>query len=116
MHEASARVVDFSRIWNQRFAQGTRSGHGHESLPGLHEIDDIVRQTHRIFDNLGYLREVVIAQQNAASEQRARNARSNQLEDDYSDEYKAGGGYVGGDAKKRRGVSRSFVNLDPYSN
>ncbi|EXJ64981.1 hypothetical protein A1O7_01320 [Cladophialophora yegresii CBS 114405] len=102
INEASARILDFSGIWTQRYLQGTRSGHFHESLPGLHEVDDILRQSHRIWENLSYMREVVIAQQNALSEQRARLARSNQVEEEYADEYK-GGGYVGGDAKKRRG-------------
>lgn len=66
----------------------------------------MLRQSHRIFENLTHLREVVIAQQTALSEQRARLARGNHMEDDYhnlSDEYK-GAGFAGGDAKKRRGV------------
>lgn len=59
-------------------------------------------------ENLTRLREVIIAQQTALSEQRARLARGSHLEDDYrglSDDYK-GGGFAGGDSKKRRGVSR----------
>ena len=70
-------------------------------------MDDILRQSHRIFENLSYLREVVIAQQNAMSEQRARLARGSQVDEEYhsmSDDYK-GLGYTGGDAKKRRVVS-----------
>lgn len=70
-------------------------------------MDDILRQSHRIYENLTHLREVVIAQQNALSEQRARLAPGTHPEDDYhdlSDDYKTGG-FAGGDAKKRRGVS-----------
>lgn len=66
-----------------------------------------MRESHRIFENLGYLREVIIAQQNALADQRARLARGRELEEEYpagSDDYR-GGGYTGGDAKKRRGVS-----------
>ncbi|KAJ9602292.1 hypothetical protein H2200_013147 [Cladophialophora chaetospira] len=108
--EASARTLDFARIWSQRYQQGNRTGYFHEALPGLNEVDDILRESHRIFENLSYMREVVIVQQNALSEQRARLARGSQIEEEYqglSDEYKAGG-YVGGDAKKRRGVSHPF--------
>lgn len=71
----------------------------------------MLRQSHRIFENLTHLREVVIAQQTALSEQRARLARGNHMEDDYhnlSDEYK-GAGFTGSDAKKRRGVCHTSV-------
>jgi hypothetical protein len=47
-----------------------------------------------------------VAQQ-ALSEERARMARNSQMEDGYNgipEEYKEGG-FAGGDAKKRRGVS-----------
>ena len=66
----------------------------------------MLRQSHRIFENLTHLREVVIAQQTALSEQRARLARGSHMDDDYhslADEYK-GGAFAGADAKKRRGV------------
>lgn len=66
-----------------------------------------MRESHRIFENLGYLREVIIAQQNALADQRARLARGRELEEEYhggSDDYRSGG-YTGNDAKKRRGVS-----------
>jgi len=66
----------------------------------------MLRQSHRIYENLSHLRQVVVAQQTALSEQRARLARGSHMEDDYhnlSDEYK-GAGYAGSDAKKRRGV------------
>ncbi|KAK5049402.1 hypothetical protein LTR84_004331 [Exophiala bonariae] len=103
--EASARTLDFSRIWGQRYQQSNRNGYFQDSLPGLHEIDDMLRQSHRIYENLTHLREVVIAQQNALSEQRARLARGNHMDEDYhnlSDEYK-GSAFGGNDAKKRRG-------------
>ena len=57
-------------------------------------------------ENLAHIRETVVAQQNAASEHRARLARGmNGIEEyaDMSDEYKAGG-FCAADAKKRRGV------------
>lgn len=73
-----------------------------------------MRQSHRVLDNLNHLREIVIAQQHALANHRARLAHGNHLEDEYggmSDEYK-GGGFAGGDAKKRRGVRVShFVKI-----
>ncbi|KIV94645.1 hypothetical protein PV10_02392 [Exophiala mesophila] len=103
--EASSRTSDFSRIWSQRYHSNNHPGFFQESLPGLHEIDDMLRQSHRIFENLTHLREVVVAQQTAMSEQRARLARGGPMDEDYhglSDDYK-NGGFSAGDAKKRRG-------------
>ena len=71
----------------------------------------MMSHSHKILDNLTHMREAVIAQQTALSEQRARMVRGSQMESDYngmSEDYK-GGGFAGGDAKKRRGVS--YINL-----
>ena len=67
----------------------------------------MMQQSHRVVDNLTRMREVVVAQQAALSEHRARMARGSQMEAEYNglaDEYSSGG-FAGGDAKKRRGVS-----------
>ncbi|KAI1614372.1 hypothetical protein EDD36DRAFT_418207 [Exophiala viscosa] len=74
INEASARTLDFARTWAQRFHHGSRSGYFHEALPSLNEMDDVLRHSHRIFENLSHLRELVIAQQTALSERRARQA------------------------------------------
>lgn len=66
-----------------------------------------MQHSHRVMENLTRMREVVIVQQTALSEHRARLAQGSQLDVEYNgipDEYK-GGGFAGGDAKKRRGVS-----------
>lgn len=65
----------------------------------------MMRESNRTMDNLGQLREIVVAQQHAIANHRARLAHGEQMEDEFgfSDEYK-GGGFAGGDAKKRRGV------------
>lgn len=105
--EACARTLDFSRTWALRYHQGSRSGYFHESLPGLAEVDEILRHSHRIMENMTHLRELVVAQQTALLEQRARQTSRNHPEDDYaalSEEFR-GGGFAGADAKKRRGVS-----------
>lgn len=74
----------------------------------------MMRQSHIMMENLARVKEVVIQQQNALSEHRARFARA-PMEEDYgamSDDYKSGG-FAGGDAKKRRGVSGSpFVPVE----
>lgn len=67
----------------------------------------MMRQSQRVIESLGRIRDIVIMQQTALSEERARAATSNRMSDDYhvvTDEYKSGG-FAGGDAKKRRGVS-----------
>lgn len=80
----------------------------------MHEIDDMMRHSHRVLENLTHLREMV-AQQSALSEQRARMAQSNQMDDSYNgvpDDYKEGG-FAGGDAKKRRGVRILSMSENP---
>lgn len=68
-------------------------------------MDDVLRHSHRIFENLTHLRELVIAQQNALSEHRARQAEEYRgLPDGYRNP--ALGDRGERDAKKqRRGVS-----------
>ncbi|RMZ91660.1 hypothetical protein DV736_g1104, partial [Chaetothyriales sp. CBS 134916] len=103
--DASARTLDFSRIWAQRRHQGNRTGYFPETLPGIHEIEDMIRQSHRVLDNLTHLKEVVV-QQAVVSEHRARMARGSHLNEEYADiseEYKGAGGFASGDSKKRRG-------------
>ncbi|RMD40186.1 hypothetical protein DV735_g4945, partial [Chaetothyriales sp. CBS 134920] len=103
--EASARTLDFSRIWAQRRHQGNRAGYFADTLPGIHEIEDMIRQSHRVLENLTHLKEVVV-QQAVVSEHRARMARGAHLNEEYvdiPDEYKGTGGFANGDAKKRRG-------------
>ena len=69
----------------------------------------MLRQSHRIYENLTHMRTLVITQQTAMSE-RSRGPGIN-LEDDYHmlpDEYRAAG--LGErDLKKRRGVSMRFL-------
>ena len=68
-------------------------------------MDEALRNSHRIYENLSHLRTAVIAQQNAVSE-RARTQGIN-LDDEFQvhpDEYRAAG--LGErDLQKRRGVS-----------
>ena len=108
IREISIRLYDTSQNWTHRYHQGNRSGFFQDSLPPLHELDELMRQSHALIENLAHVKEVVIQQQNALSEHRARFARP--AEDDYaamSDDYKSGG-FAAGDAKKRRGVCPQY--------
>ncbi|OAP62147.1 hypothetical protein AYL99_04350 [Fonsecaea erecta] len=99
------RTLDFCRTWVPRIHQGSRSSYVPEMLPSVAEVDEVLRFTHRSYELFSYVREMVLAQENAKLEQQARLARGAQAEEEYqgtSDEYKSGG-YAGGDAKKRRG-------------
>ena len=62
-------------------------------------------------ENLAQLRDIVVAQQHAIADHRARLAHGEHMEDEsgLSDEYK-GGGFAGGDAKKRRGVRAPYTD------
>jgi hypothetical protein len=83
-------------------------------LPDLLEVEDALHRSKRISDNWNRIREAVIAQQQALAEQRARVVKGDYYEDDYNglhDDYKGSGGFAGGDAKKRRGVSSTHEPL-----
>jgi hypothetical protein len=106
--EASAQNHNFAREWAQRAHQAPRTGYFPEVLPDLSEVDDALRHASRIIENLTRISDAVSTQQNALAEQRARAVKGDYYEDDYNglhDEYKGSGGFAGGDAKKRRGVS-----------
>lgn len=105
--EISGRTCEHSRYWMQRHHQGNRSSSLAENGPSVNDIDTMIQQQQRVLENLNRIREVVVQQQNLLSEQRARAARGHP-EDQYQglpDEYGRAGGFAGGDAKKRRGVS-----------
>lgn len=73
----------------------------------------MMKQSQRVIESLDRIRDIVIVQQTALSEERARAAASTRTNDDYhvlTDEYKSGG-FAGGDAKKRRGVCSSCPML-----
>ena len=79
-----------------------------ESLPSLPELDDLMRQSGRVVDALGRIKEAVIAQQHALAQEQARALKREHYEDDltgFPGEFKENGGFSPGDSKKRRGVS-----------
>ena len=73
----------------------------------------MIRQHHRVYDSFARIRDVLLTQQLALAEQRAHEQGykgSSEYDEDgagYQDDFKAGGGFAGADAKKRRGVSVS---------
>jgi hypothetical protein len=106
--DSSARTLDFSRVWSQRSYQGPRNGIYNEALPGLIEVEEMMVHSERVLQSLNRIREVVVAQQHALSEQRIRAVNGSYMNDEYSSmdgDYRGSGGFAGGDAKKRRGVS-----------
>jgi hypothetical protein len=73
-----------------------------------------MRQSSRVVDALGRIKEAVIAQQHALAEEQARALKREHYDDDFtgfSSEFKENGGFTAGDAKKRRGVSTGFLFL-----
>ncbi|EEP75345.1 predicted protein [Uncinocarpus reesii 1704] len=104
--DGSNRTMEFSRAHATRIYQSNRTD---QTLPPLTEIDDLLQIQRRNMDALGRIRHAVLDQEHALAQQRER-MRVMQNEHGYSDdraayrdEYK-GGGFAGGDAKKRRGV------------
>lgn len=77
-------------------------------------MDEALRQSHRIFENLTHLRELVFAQQTALSEHRARQAEEYRgLPEGYRHPHVAD--RAERDAKRhRRGVSIVHSCQEPY--
>lgn len=104
-------MLDFSRHYSAHAHQTQRSGPIPGSLPSLAECDEMLRQHNRVHESFTRIRDVILTQQLALAEQRAHEQGykgSSEYDEDgagYQDEFKAGGGFAGADAKKRRGVS-----------
>lgn len=67
-----------------------------------------MRQSGRVVDALGRIKEAVIAQQHALAEEQARALKREHYDEDltgFSGEFKENGSFTAGDSKKRRGVS-----------
>ncbi|KPI39595.1 Biofilm regulator 1 [Cyphellophora attinorum] len=103
IREISARNADIAHNWTQRYHQGNRSGFFQDSLPDLSEIDDMIRHSQMMTENLARMREVVIQQQNALSDHRARFARPPGEEEYHNRQESYDPNGYGLDAKKRRG-------------
>ncbi|PGH18355.1 hypothetical protein AJ79_00421 [Helicocarpus griseus UAMH5409] len=110
--EGSSRAVNFARHYATRAHQNNRSGPVVGSIPQLSEIDEIVHYMRRTNDALGRIRSLAVEQALAEqqAEQRAQTQvyKPNGMYNDeqvamYPEEFKGGGGFAGGDAKKRRG-------------
>ncbi|PGH34519.1 hypothetical protein GX50_02602 [[Emmonsia] crescens] len=110
--EGSSRAVEFARHFGARAHQSNRSGPVVGLIPQLAEIDDLAQAIRRTSDALGRIRSLAIEQALAEqqAEQRAQRqvyktngSRTEEQVAMYQEEFKGGGGFAGGDAKKRRG-------------
>jgi len=114
--EGSNRSLEFSHVYRTRSHQTQRTGPTPNSLPGLPEVEDLVRQSNRVTEALARIRDVIVNQQNAlaAEQAQSRAYKSDHYDDEshlYSDDFKGLGGFAGAEAKKRRGVSCSALLL-----
>lgn len=107
--ENSSYALEFSRQLGARLHQTQRSGLAQGTLPGVHEIDDLMARSRHTLESLGRMREVIVAQ-HAAYYQQAQEQQFKAQDEakrdsvHQMDETKAGG-FAGAEAKKRRGVS-----------
>ncbi|EEH06984.1 conserved hypothetical protein [Histoplasma capsulatum G186AR] len=110
--EAGSRVVEFARHFGAKAHQSNRSGPVVGLIPQLSEIDDIAQTIRRTSDALARIRGLAVEQALADQqvEQRAQRqaykangARNEEQATPYREDYKSGGGFAGGDTKKRRG-------------
>ena len=72
------------------------------------ELDDLTRQSGRVIDALGRIREAVLARQHALAEEQARALKREHYDDELTNlpgAFKENGGFTAVDSKKRRGVS-----------
>ncbi|KAL9111810.1 MAG: hypothetical protein Q9227_003869 [Pyrenula ochraceoflavens] len=101
--KCSKHTMEWAEIMLTRF--NPRSGLRFESMPSVQEVDDMLRFSGRVSEALTHMREIVITQQNLIAEQQARAFKGEAYDDElngFHDDFK-GGGFAGGDAKKRRG-------------
>ncbi|KAK7529605.1 uncharacterized protein J3D65DRAFT_672542 [Phyllosticta citribraziliensis] len=108
--EGTGRLNEFLRVYGQRAHQAQRTGPVPGSTPPIQEVDDMMKQGHRIVDSLVRIREVVLTtQQNQVPEQpqdprfKATNGFDAEESSQYGEDTKGAGGFAGGDSKKRRG-------------
>ncbi|KAK8248642.1 hypothetical protein IWZ00DRAFT_300471 [Phyllosticta capitalensis] len=108
--EGTGRLNDFLRVYGQRAHQAQRTGSVPGSTPPIQEVDDMMKQGHRIVDSLVRIREVVLTTQQAQIPEQPQDPRykaANGFEPEESSQYgedtKGGGGFAGADSKKRRG-------------
>jgi hypothetical protein len=103
-------MLDFSRSYGARLHQTQRSGPAPGQLPAITEVDELVSKSRHTIDALNRLREVLVAQQavyyQQAQEQRYKSENELPRNDSVhlATEDGKGGGFAGGESKKRRGV------------
>lgn len=100
-------------MWSQRAHQNPRSGQLPDNFTGLLELDDLVRQSGRVGDALGRIKDAVLAHQHALAEEQARVLKREHYEEEltgFASEFKENGAFPVGDSKKRRGVRFSFFS------
>lgn len=102
-------MQDFARRYGDRVHRDGRQGPAPASLPGIVEVEDMIKKTHIQLESLSKIREVITAQQDAyeqqIAEQRQQKAYNDQngppaeLQNGMTDK----GEFAGPDTKKRRG-------------
>ncbi|KAF2502394.1 hypothetical protein BU16DRAFT_7191 [Lophium mytilinum] len=107
MLDGGNRVMHFTKHYMDRSHENQRSGIQPGSIPGLNEVDELMKHTQRIQDSLGRIRDVVVSQQTALAEQardpyKPMNGYDHEP-NPYHEDSKGGGGFAGSDLKKRRG-------------
>ncbi|PWY92118.1 sexual development transcription factor NsdD [Aspergillus heteromorphus CBS 117.55] len=108
--EMSTRTLDFSRHYANKAHHTQRSGPMLNSLPSIHEVEEMLNLQRRNHDALIRIRTAVLNQEHALAEQMAQRKafKAGGVHDDvhmamYPEEYKGNGGFAGADSKKRRG-------------
>ncbi|KAF2470142.1 GCS-domain-containing protein [Lindgomyces ingoldianus] len=108
--EGAGRITDFSKIYRQRAHENQRIGMTPQSMPGLEELDEMLKQGEKIQISLQRMREVVFNHQQANIFEPPQDPRYRQINgydhegpNVYHEDTKGGGGFASADPKKRRG-------------
>ncbi|KLJ13733.1 hypothetical protein EMPG_11336 [Blastomyces silverae] len=110
--EGCSRVAEFAGHFGAKAHQSNRSGPVVGLIPQLAEIDDLAQTLRRTSDALARIRSLAVEQALAEqqAEQRAQRQvyKTNGVRNEgqppmYREDFKGGGGFAGGDTKKRRG-------------
>ncbi|MCJ1306672.1 hypothetical protein MMC25_000315 [Agyrium rufum] len=106
--ESSEKTLDWARSYRNHAQQHQRSGPSALYIPSMGDWDEMHDAQTRAMDALNCIRGVIVTQQQMLSErtrQEASKAPSDYGDDGQagSDQAEGGGGFAGGDPKKRRG-------------
>ncbi|KAF2643807.1 hypothetical protein P280DRAFT_217871 [Massarina eburnea CBS 473.64] len=113
MADGAVHITEFSDHYRRQAHSTQRIGMGAQSVPGLDEVDRMLKHSEKIQISLQRMREVIFNNQQASMVEapqdprhRPMNGYDHEMSSNYGEDLKGGGGFAGAENKKRRGPSQ----------